>query len=161
VTKPVKSAKSNPDSPDLYKDDRARTYSTIERMELEYDKALLILHPLGISATSALLVALWGRSATISGWANACLFASWIVWLLGIIATLLSFRFSIALNRRVLELLVEDKLPTGNDEAIKKWDGRNTLATHLSGFLFILGVILAASFIAIVCTTTTPNSAKT
>jgi hypothetical protein len=129
-------------------------------MELEYDKALLVLHPLGISATSAILLALWNRYALISGWAYAFLFASWIVWLTGIVATLLSFRFSIALNHRVIELLVAEELPTGDDEVIKEWDQRNAWATHLSGIFFVLGVIFAAIFLTIVCTTTVPNSGK-
>jgi hypothetical protein len=50
-----------PLDPELCKEARKRTYDIIERMELEHDKALLILHPVGISVTSSLLVALSNR----------------------------------------------------------------------------------------------------
>jgi hypothetical protein len=150
----VKSTKSNPDpppDPEHYKEAWKRTYDTIERMELEYDKALLILHPLGISVTSGLLVALWNNSATILPLAYACLYLAWIAWVLGIIATLRSFRISVDLHSRVLDFLRDNKDPTG-DDAVETYNRRNRWVTRFSGIAFVFGVSLAAIFLAIVCT---------
>jgi hypothetical protein len=71
---------------------RERLLNSVERMELEYDKALLVLHPLGISVTSALFVALL-NSASIVHHRNY-LFGSWFVWMGGVVFTLASFRLS-------------------------------------------------------------------
>jgi hypothetical protein len=82
-------------------DYRKRVQDVIERMELEYDKALLALHPLGISVSAALHNQMIGSKVKIhSVW---LLHAAWMVWGLGIIATLLSFRTSVLANERALE----------------------------------------------------------
>jgi hypothetical protein len=150
---PLKTGKSNP-PPDLdpYKDDRNRTYEMLQRMELEYDKALLILHPLGISVTSGLLVALWNNHATITPFAYLCMYLAWVAWLVGIVATLASFRISVALHQRVLRFLLADQNPTGDDgvESGNRW---NTRATYCSGIAFVTGVLLAAISLIIISTT--------
>jgi hypothetical protein len=80
--------------------DRKRVQDVIERMELEYDKALLALHPLGISVSAALHNQMIGSKVKIhSVW---LLHVAWMVWGLGIIATLLSFRTSVLANERAL-----------------------------------------------------------
>lgn len=155
VARPREMGDSDPDpSPDsdAYAEARKRTSDIIERMELEYDKALLILHPLGISVTSSLLVALWNKAATIPPLAYGFMFVAWLMWLAGIIATLASFRISVALHQRVLDFLLADKNPSG-DESVKSRDRQNTLATRSSGAAFVLGVLLAAISLAIICTT--------
>lgn len=138
--------------PEIYKDARKRTYETMEKMELEYDKALLVLHPLGISVTTSLLVALWNKNATISPIAYGSMFAAWAVWLAGIIATLASFRISLALHQRVLDFLLEDKNPAGDPEVESK-DHQNTWAARISGGAFVFGILLAAISLAIIFTT--------
>jgi hypothetical protein len=144
-----------PLDPDVCKEARKRTYDIIERMELEHDKALLILHPLGISVTSSLLVALWNKNAAISPLAYVFMFASWLVWLGGIIATLASFRMSVLLHQRVLQFLLANKDP-GNDDEVKRRNRRNSQATSSSGAAFVLGVLFAAISIAIICTSGKP-----
>src|SRR5258706_14564881 len=68
---------------------RDRMLDAMERMELEYDKALLVLHPLGISVTSALFVSLLNAKAVIPD--RSLLFISWSIWTAGVILILASF----------------------------------------------------------------------
>src|SRR5260370_37533574 len=76
---------------------RNRVQDAIEKMELEFDKALLALHPLGITVSAALYNQLIASKIPIrSQW---CIFSAWIFWILGITSTLVSFRTSVISNR--------------------------------------------------------------
>jgi hypothetical protein len=60
---------------------RKRVQDAIEKMELEFDKALLALHPLGITVSAALYNQLIASKIPIrSQW---CIFSAWIFWILG------------------------------------------------------------------------------
>jgi hypothetical protein len=80
---------------------RKRLQDLIERMELEYDKALLALHPLGISVSAALYNQMLAAKITIQS--VYILHWSWVVWILGIVATLVSFRTSVKANLLALD----------------------------------------------------------
>jgi hypothetical protein len=126
-------------------DYRKRVQDLIERMELEYDKALLALHPLGISVSAALYNQMIGLKVQIhSLW---LLYFAWIAWGLGIIATLGSFRTSVCANRNALE-----KYDVGeHTDANHRLGMANALTTILnwsSGALFVIGVGLAALFLS-------------
>jgi hypothetical protein len=70
-------------------------------MELEYDKALLALHPLGITVTAGLYNQMTAAKLKIhSEWS---LYLSWSAWILGLVATLLSFQTSVHANREALD----------------------------------------------------------
>jgi hypothetical protein len=126
-------------------DHRKRIQDLIERMELEYDKALLVLHPLGISVSAALYGQMLGskvpiRSVGLLHWA-------WIAWILGIIATLGSFRTSVLANR--------DALEKHDSQEHADFNYQPGIAERLtvifnwsSGVLFVIGVILAALFLS-------------
>jgi hypothetical protein len=124
-------------------DHRKRVQDVIERMELEYDKALLTLHPLGISVSAALYNQMIGSNVKIhSVW---LLHIAWIAWILGIITTLGSFRTSIFANRTAL-----DEHDIGQ-QASDKAGTPNLLTTIFnwsSGILFIAGVVLSALFLS-------------
>jgi hypothetical protein len=111
-------------------------------MELEYDKALLALHPLGISVSAALHNQMIGSKVKIhSVW---LLHVAWMVWGLGIIATLLSFRTSVLANERALEKHDQAQLSDAN--YLAGWHTVTTICNWSSGILFVSGVILAALF---------------
>jgi hypothetical protein len=84
----------------------------MEKMELEFDKALLALHPLAITISAALYNQL--VAATIPPRNRWLVLVAWGSWILGIICTLLSFRTSVISNRRNLDRFDEGKLHASN-----------------------------------------------
>ena len=134
---------------DAAREYRKRLQDVIERMELEYDKALLALHPLGISVTAALYNQMIGAKVEIhSVW---LLHSAWIAWGFGIFATLLSFRSSIransiALDQHDLELNDQDQDVDANHKS--GWRTLTVFCNWSSGGLFVIGVALAAFFLA-------------
>jgi hypothetical protein len=123
---------------------RKRVQDAIEKMELEFDKALLALHPLGITVSAALYNQLIASKIPIgSQW---CIFSAWIFWILGITSTLVSFRTSVISNRRNLDRFDEETLDHSNYK--DAWsDCATTSLTWGSMFCFVLGVVFAAAFL--------------
>ncbi len=123
---------------------RDRLLDTVERMELEYDKALLVLHPLGISVTSALFVSLLNSHSVIRH--REILLFAWSIWILGVIATLLSFVLSAKMHKVAAAEWRENRDPS--DKLLVRrlgfWIG---VTNYGSGFLFVLGIIVAAVFL--------------
>ena len=123
---------------------RDRLLDTVERMELEYDKALLVLHPLGISVTSALFVALLNSGSVIHH--RNYLFGSWFIWMVGVVLTLASFVLSARLHKAACAQWQENKDPD-KDPSVKCLGFWTGLTTFGSGILFVLGILLAAVFL--------------
>jgi hypothetical protein len=125
---------------------RDRLYDAVERMELEYDKALLVLQPLGISVTSALLVALWNNHAKIDSY--FFIYLSWILWILGIAATLASFRLSAKLQTQAVVEWIENRDPH-NKHTIKVLGCIVEYLNWASGGLFVAGILSAGLFLSL------------
>lgn len=123
---------------------RKRVQDVIEKMELEFDKALLALHPLGITVSAALYNQLLASKIPVrSQW---CIFSAWIFWILGMTSTLVSFRTSVISNRRNLDRFDEETLDHSNYK--DAWsDCATTSLTWGSMFCFALGVVFAAAFL--------------
>jgi hypothetical protein len=114
-------------------------------MELEYDKALLVLHPLGISVSAALYNQMIAAKVKIH---SVCLLhLSWMAWIIGMGATLLSFRMSVKANRWALELHDRDERWETNRKA-RFYDLLTTICNWSSAALLLIGVILAALFLS-------------
>jgi hypothetical protein len=113
-------------------------------MELEYDKALLALHPLAISVTSALVVALWNNRAEVPSY--FFIHCAWVVWIFGITATLLSFRLSAKLHILAVQDWIAAKDPHGNQQITRlaRWVER---MNWFSGGALVLGIISASLFL--------------
>jgi hypothetical protein len=122
---------------------RKRLQDLVERMELEYDKALLALHPLGISVSAALYNQMLAAKITIQS--VYLLHWSWVVWIGGIFATLASFRTSVRANQLALDQHDLGQQLDENCEA-KWYDLLTTFCNIASGLLFVAGVCLAALF---------------
>jgi len=123
---------------------RDRLLNTVERMELEYDKALLVLHPLGISVTSALFVALLNSGSIIHH--RNYLFGSWFIWMAGVVFTLASFVLSARLHKAACAQWEENNDPD-KDPTVKCLGFWTGLATYGSGILFVIGIFLASVFL--------------
>lgn len=123
---------------------RDRLLNTMERMELEYDKALLVLHPLGISVTSALFVSLLNAKAAIPD--RTLLFVSWSIWTLGVILILASFAISAKMQQVAIRQW-EDREDPSQNSLIKTLGFWNAIATYGSGVLFVVGIFVAAVFL--------------
>ncbi len=123
---------------------RERLLNTVERMELEYDKALLVLHPLGISVTSGLLVGLLNAHAVIKDY--LFLYLAWITWILGIAMTLRSFQLSAKMHRIAADEWSENREPNEHAQikSLSYWVGRLNL---WSGGALVLGITFAAIFL--------------
>ena len=132
---------------------RKRVQDAIEKMELEFDKALLALHPLGITVSAALYNQLIASKIPIrSQW---CIFSAWIFWILGITSTLVSFRTSVISNRRNLDRFDEETLDHSNYK--DAWSDFATASlTWGSMFCFVLGVVFAAAFLLSQASSTLP-----
>jgi hypothetical protein len=138
-TSEIEAARSDEDAAREY---RKRLQDVIERMELEYDKALLALHPLGISVTAALYNQMIGSKVEIhSTW---LLHFAWAAWVAGILATVLSFRSSILAISVALDQHDEDQ--PANRKSV--WQTVTVICNWSSGLLFVIGVALAAFFLA-------------
>ena len=110
-------------------------------MELEYDKALLALHPLGISVSAALYNQMLTSKVQIH--AEVLLRLAWFAWGLGIVATLWSFQTSIRANRKALE-----KYDASAEHGSGMFERLTTFLNWSSGVLFVAGVALAAWFLS-------------
>jgi hypothetical protein len=131
-------------SPEQREAHRDRLLDTVERMELEYDKALLVLQPSGITVTSALLVGLLNAHAVISDY--SCLYLAWTTWIIGITSTLASFQISAAIHRLAANDWALNKEPHDNETI--KYLGVWLKTTNLaSGGAFVLGIIFASLFL--------------
>jgi len=116
----------------------------MEKMELEFDKALLALHPLAITISAALYNQL--VAAKIPSRNRWLVLVAWGFWILGIICTLLSFRTSVISNRRNLDRFDEGELHASNYR--DAWaDCATSILTYGSMFSFVVGVIFAAAFL--------------
>jgi hypothetical protein len=124
-------------------DHRKRIQDLIERMELEYDKALLVLHPLGISVSAALYGQILASKVKIHS--VGLLHLAWIAWIFGIIATLGSFRTSVLANEDALEKHDTGAGAEANQKPVMT-ERLTTIFNWSSGILFVAGVILAALF---------------
>lgn len=134
-------AELSPEARAAYRD---RLLDTMERMELEYDKALLVLHPLGISVTSALFVSLLNAKTEIPN--RSLLFISWSIWTLGVIFILASFAVSAKLQQVAIKEWEDRKNPNKNP-LIKNLGIWNAITTYGSGILFVIGICVAAVFL--------------
>ena len=114
-------------------------------MELEYDKALLVLHPLGISVSAALYNQM--VSAKVKIHSVRLLHLAWLAWIIGMLATLVSFRTSIKANRWALELHDLGERWETNSKA-RCYNFRTTFCNWSSGLLLITGVVLVALFLS-------------
>jgi hypothetical protein len=113
-------------------------------MELEYEKALLALHPLGISVSAALYNPMIGSKVEVrSAW---LLHLAWTAWVIGITATLLLFRSSIRANSIALDQNDEDQRLDANRKS--GWQTLTDICNWSSGILFVVGVALAAVFLS-------------
>jgi hypothetical protein len=124
---------------------RERIQNLIERMELEYDKALLVLHPLGISVSAALYNQMIAAKVKIHS--VSLLHWSWLAWIVGMSATLVSFRTSVRANRWALELHDRGERWETNYKA-RCYDLLTTICNWSSAVLLIIGVVLAALFLS-------------
>jgi hypothetical protein len=114
-------------------------------MELEYDKALLALHPLGISVSAALYNKMVAAKVKIH---SVCMLHwAWLAWIVGMSATLVSFRTSVIANRWALELHYRGESWETNRKA-RRCDFLTTVCNWSSGFLFLIGVALVALFLS-------------
>jgi hypothetical protein len=105
-------------------------------MELEYDKALLALHPLWDQRLRSPLRPVGGiKSEDPLGGTSP---PSWIAWVIGIIATLGSFRTSVLANQDALEKRDSGEHPEANPESVLA-DRLTTILNWSSGVLFVAG----------------------
>jgi len=145
IRRPEKSDPSPGSAETAYWEHRKRLQDLIERMELEYDKALLLLHPLGITVTAGLYNQMIAAKMKMhSEW---LLYLSWSAWTLGLIATLWSFQSSIHANQKAL-----DRHDAGEHSDTNYSYGFANRVTGIldwiSGIFLIIGVISAALFLS-------------
>jgi hypothetical protein len=116
----------------------------MERMELEYDKALLVLHPLGISVTSALFVSLLNSNSIIRH--RGILLIAWLIWIVGVIFTLFSFVLSSNMHKLAAFEWRANREPSENP-TVRRLGFWTDFTTYGSGVLFVIGIIAAAVFL--------------
>jgi hypothetical protein len=88
---------------------KKRVQDSIERMELEYDKALLTLNPAAITVSIAMYNQLIAVTKGVPR-ETALLHLAWLCWLSGTICTLLSFLLSKMALQKALAKYEEGQL---------------------------------------------------
>jgi hypothetical protein len=121
---------------------KKRVQDAIERMEIEYDKALLALNPAAITVSIALYNQLIAAAKVPPD--TWLLHIAWFLWLAATVCTLLSFLFSKMALEQALAKFEQGQLDASNYKS-----GLNRVTTIMNwaaggGFLF--GLFSAAIF---------------
>jgi hypothetical protein len=124
------------------RDYRKRLSDSIERMETEYDKALLTLNPAAITVS----LALYNQLLTASKVPHCVtlLHIAWLCWIVATLCTLASFLLSKKAMEHALDRHCEGILNGSNYKSVL-----NECTVYLNwsaGIGFLFGVIFAAIF---------------
>jgi hypothetical protein len=119
-----------------------RLQNNIERMEIEYDKALLALNPAAITVSIALYNQLIAATKVPND--TLPLHIAWGWWLFGTICTLFSFLLSKIALQEALAKYEEGQLDTSNYNNV--WHQATGVLNWASGAGFLFGLISAAFF---------------
>ena len=119
-----------------------RVHDSIERMEIEYDKALLALNPAAITVSIALYNQLIAAAkAPPDTW---LLHIAWLCWVVATVSTLLSFLLSKMALQQALAKFEEGQLTASNYKSpLNQW---TVIMNWVAGGGFLLGLICAACF---------------
>lgn len=119
-----------------------RLRDAIERMEIEYDKALLALNPAAITVSIALYNQLIAAAKVPRN--TSLLHLAWGFWLVATVSTLASFLFSKMALQKALDEFEEGKLNASNYKS--PLNQATIFLNWASGAGFLLGLFFAAIF---------------